>query len=333
MTPSHTLRVPKLSIVVIVYSMRREAPRTLLSLSAAYQQTIDPQEYEVLVVENGSAEPLEAEQVGEYGDNFRYIRLETASSSPVPAINHAVSQARGRYVGLMIDGARIVTPCMLHFALLCLTAFPRALVGSLGFHLGPDYQHRSIDRGYDAQREDELLASIDWPNDGYRLFEIAALAESSRYGWLGCPAESNCVFLPKVIFHELGGFDESFDLPGGGFANLDFWVRACELPSTTLITLLGEGSFHQVHGGVATNTCGEERAEWLRVWADQYVRIRGKPFASPQRRPLLFGKVHAAALPWLRRSLELSETGRSERAAKQRPSDEAPRTRSTRSRP
>ena len=45
---------PELSVVVVVYNMRREAMRTLQSLSRQYQRDIDDVRYEVIVVENGS---------------------------------------------------------------------------------------------------------------------------------------------------------------------------------------------------------------------------------------------------------------------------------------
>ncbi|HAU37823.1 MAG TPA: hypothetical protein DCX07_08915 [Phycisphaerales bacterium] len=51
-------RTPTLSIVVTVYNMRREAPRTLRSLTPEYQG-VDAETYEVIVVENGSSEPYE----------------------------------------------------------------------------------------------------------------------------------------------------------------------------------------------------------------------------------------------------------------------------------
>ena len=44
-----------LSVVVVVHDMLREARRTLHSLSRSYQEGIDDLDYEVIVVENGSA--------------------------------------------------------------------------------------------------------------------------------------------------------------------------------------------------------------------------------------------------------------------------------------
>lgn len=42
-------RKPNVSVVVVVYNMPREAPRTLHSLSAEYQRHIDADDYEVIV--------------------------------------------------------------------------------------------------------------------------------------------------------------------------------------------------------------------------------------------------------------------------------------------
>lgn len=47
-----------MSLVVIVYDMQREAPRTLQSLTPEYRHGMAVDHYEVLVVDNGSPMPL-----------------------------------------------------------------------------------------------------------------------------------------------------------------------------------------------------------------------------------------------------------------------------------
>ncbi len=54
LAPAAPTEALDLSVVVVFYNMRREAARTLHSLSRAYQQGIDELQYEVIVVENGS---------------------------------------------------------------------------------------------------------------------------------------------------------------------------------------------------------------------------------------------------------------------------------------
>ena len=48
----------RLSIVVIGFDMKRELPRTVVSLLPPYQQGVHHDEVEIIVVDNGSAEPV-----------------------------------------------------------------------------------------------------------------------------------------------------------------------------------------------------------------------------------------------------------------------------------
>ena len=104
---------PLLSVIVVCHNMRREAPRTLFSLSRAYQRGISDLDYEVLVVDNGSTEPLDKARVEAFGPEFRYFFYKTNAVSPVLAINEMVVQARGRMLAVCIDGARILSPGIL----------------------------------------------------------------------------------------------------------------------------------------------------------------------------------------------------------------------------
>src|SRR3954454_18577393 len=96
-------RKPVISVVVVVYNIPREAPRTLLSLSASYQRDIDPDDYEVIVVDNGSNPALYAEAVAAYGGTFRLLRVDPAPPSPAHAVNRGLAAARGSVIGVMID--------------------------------------------------------------------------------------------------------------------------------------------------------------------------------------------------------------------------------------
>jgi hypothetical protein len=275
----------KLSVVVVVYNIPREVPRTLLSLSASYQRDIAPSDYEVIVVDNGSDPALDPEMVTSFGDNFRLIRIDPAPPSPAHAVNRGIAEARGDIVGVMIDGARIASPGLLHFALHGAHLYGKAIVATLGWYLGFDFQRFAMRGGYDAAREDALLASISWPEDGYRLFEISTMDESSVEGWF-CPiAESNALFLKRECWHALQGMDERFDAPGGGLVNLDTFERALALPDAQLVILLGEGTFHQLHGGIATNGSPEQQAENWQQWAGQYTQIRQRAYQVPPGKP------------------------------------------------
>ncbi len=84
-----------MTAIVVVHNMAREAPRTLRSLSAEYQQHIGADEYEVIVVDNGSDPPLEASVLDGLEGDFRLIRVDPAPRSPAHAINVGLAAARG----------------------------------------------------------------------------------------------------------------------------------------------------------------------------------------------------------------------------------------------
>jgi glycosyltransferase involved in cell wall biosynthesis len=295
---------PELSVVVVVHNMAREAPRTLYSLSAAYQRHIGADDYEIIVVDNGSTPPFDSKAIASLNGNFRLLRLDPAPASPARAINRGLAEARGKVVGVMIDGARIVTPGLLHFARRGVELYPRAVVVTLGWYLGRDLQRWSMEAGYNRQREDAMLASIGWPQDGYRLFDIAAFDESSVDGWFSQIEESNALFLSRDSWNRLGGVDERFDAPGGGYINLDTLGRAMELPDSELVVLLGEATFHQLHGGIATNQSYRNLAQSLGKWEEQYQAIRQRPWRAPSSRNRTYiGTLPQSVLPHLARAI------------------------------
>lgn len=296
---------PQLTVVVVTFDQERELPRTLRSLGAPYQRGIDPHAVEVIVVDNGSPRAVpERPIVG--GARVRVIRLDDAAVSPARAANLGLEQATGDVVGLVIDGARLASPGLLQTALLAHRLSPRAVVTAPAWHLGPDLQRRSSTVGYDQAAEDELLESVAWEQDGYRLFEVSTPAASSARGLFGPMGESSSLFLRRSVWTELGGLDERFALPGGGLVNHDLYRRACALPDAPLVVLLGEGTFHQIHGGAATSvrvTSDEMRAD--------YESICGEPHRPPGRAPVFFGSVPPTYWGHIAHSLRLGEERRS----------------------
>lgn len=271
------LRRPLVSVVVVVHNIPQQARRTLLSLSRDYQRHVGHDDYEVIVVDNGSTPPVDLATLADLNEPFRVIRMPSpASPSPARAVNCGLAAARGDVIGVMIDGARLVTPGLLHFAYHGVQLYEKAVVATLGWYLGADLQRWSMQAGHDAHYETQLLDSINWPADGYRLFEIATLDESSVDGWVQPIAESNALFMRRAMWDAIGGFDERFDLPGGGLLNLHVMRQTLELPGSRLVVLAGEGTFHQFHGGVATNTPAEEFAAHFAPWLQQYETIAGR---------------------------------------------------------
>lgn len=281
-----------LSIIVIVYAMPEQAKRTLYSLSTAHQRGVTADDYEVLVVENASPRLLGQEAALRYDMKARYFLRSETDRSPVGAANFGVDQALAPNVALMIDGARMVTPGIVEWSLRGLNLVEDAVVAVPGYHLGSELQQRAVDRGYDEKAEAGLLRDIEWPSNGYRLFDVSCLSGSCRRGLLQPFAESNFLCTSKRLFHKVHGYDAKFGTAGGGYCNLDLYKRLCDRPETTIVVLPGEGTFHQYHAGVTTGgTRGDARERLMEDNHDEYASIRGHRYKLPTKRGILLGPV------------------------------------------
>jgi Glycosyl transferase family 2 len=278
------------SLVVISYEMTRELPRTLLSLSPAYQG-LDARDYEIILVDNASRVPPRAEDFAALGADLTLFRCTEPTHSPVNAINEGLARAKGDLIGIWIDGARMASPGLVRACIAAAALHPRPVIATLNYQLGPDVQRISSANGYDQAAEDALLAGIGWPKDGYRLFDIATL--EMRGGALGPMLESNALFLPRTLWDALGGYDIAFQEPGGGMVNPDTLLRAVALPDTKLIRILGEGTFHQIHGGLSTSTQAQAMAV-LKEGSKTYLRLRGKPLAHVRERGWVYNSRSGA---------------------------------------
>ncbi len=272
-----------LSVVVVVYNMRREAERTLQALSRSYQKGMADTAYEVIVVENGSSadQRLGEEFVSSFGPEFRYLDLgDDAKPSPAYALNQGIRMAEGRAFALMIDGAHVVTPGVLRYGLAGLETYAPAIVATQQWYVGPGQQGDAMESGYDQAYEDRLFQQISWPANGYGLFQIGSFVGDRD--WFDGLWESNCIFVRRPLLQQVGGFDETFSLPGGGYANLDLYERLGAAPGVRVASILGEGSFHQMHGGTTTNQPdAEERRSRVFSYGEHYADVRGKPFKGP----------------------------------------------------
>ena len=90
--------------------------------------------------------------------------------------------------------------------------------------------------------------------------------------------------------------------------NHDLYRRACRLDAIELIALLGEGTFHQFHGGAAT----AGRFTWDEMHTE-YEHVRGMAYRPPENEPLYVGRIPAATLPLVARSAELASQRRTRR--------------------
>jgi len=307
---------PALSILVVVYDMRQQAMNTLHSLSAAYQSGVDESDYEVLVLENNSGSNLDPDELASLGQNFHYYLRREPGVSPAPAINEGLARCNGSHVGLLIDGARMLSPGVLSKARQALK-LPGAIVATPGYYLSEQgrSEHGSgeVEASVVLQTETSLLDKSNWREDGYRLFQQACFSNGNRHGYLDPWMECNALFCAKTLLDKVGGADERFDLSGGGALNLHLYRQLATSEGTQLVILPGEGNFHQFHGGTST-TSGEERDALVKTFKEQLDGCWPGGFKAVSRQPTLFGTIPPAALPFLLASAN-SSAARYERFA------------------
>jgi glycosyltransferase involved in cell wall biosynthesis len=299
---------PKLSVIVVCYEMAAQIKNTLRSLVPPYQRGVKTTDYEIILIDNGTAKILD-DNTRTISPNLQYIYLSPTESSlsPAPAMNRGAALSRAPLLCLMVDGARLVTPGVLSWGMRLLELSPRAIVEVRGWHLGPKWQPESVAEGYNHEMESQLLDQVRWWENGYRLFDISANSAQTKQGISQPASESNCLFLSRSLFDQLGGFDERYEEAGGGLVNLDFYARAVAA-ADHVWTLLGEGTFHQVHGGAATSLSLEELRLAIIRWSAESSRLRG-PLPPPDpAKFILAGHIPAEFQTWLRRTTSARQT-------------------------
>jgi hypothetical protein len=272
--------------------MPRQAMNTLYSLSQDYQRNLPSTDYEIIVVENRSAACLNQGDVEKLGPQFRYFLRDEIGVSPAAAINFGFDQARGDYIGLMIDGARMVSPGILQKVDLAQQMFDAPMLIVPSYDLGEGIQQDS--HGYGEKAESSLLQSIEWPQDGYRLFAIAVLGEANERGYMNPIMECTCLFVHRRFWQQIGYADERFQKAGGGALNLHIFRQLGLIKELKLVILPGEGAFHQFHGGVTTNNQGgvdEKEKEFF----EELVAYWPGGFSSVRRRPMVLGNIPPAS--------------------------------------
>jgi len=294
---------PKISIVLIVYNMPRQAMNTLYSLSAQYQLNATAEDYEIIVVENRSSCTLDPQAIKDILPNSYYFLRDESGTSPVHAINFGFEQCRAPTIGLMIDGARILSPRVLEYALMAQRIDKHALVAVPGYNLGPSEHQFAQQYQYDESTEIQQLEKIEWKNNGYRLFDISSIGGANPTGVINPLLESNCVFASRSCFEKIGWADTEFTYPGGGSLNLHLFRSLGMLPETHHYFILpGEGSFHQLHGGVTTQS-RVDREQLLKQFAKQ-LNKRWGVFSVLKREPILLGAVTVHAQRFLNLSCQ-----------------------------
>ena len=279
-------REKKLTVLINFYNMKREAKRTLFTLTEAYQG-LSSEFYDVIVIDNGSSEPLDEDFVKSFGSNFFYLFFNSKHPSPVEALNYSAKMVKSEYIMCLIDGARMLSPGILQYSFNAWKLSEHPFVYTIGMHLGDEMQNIAMEKGYNQEVEDTLLNTIDWKENGYKLFSISSIAASSKNGFFSMITESNCFSLKRKDFLDIGGFNDKFISPGAGLVNLDFFNIVNNQVEIMPILLLGEATFHQFHGGVATNV--PMRDHPFSKMNEEYKSIYGSSYSQKWKKPYYFG--------------------------------------------
>lgn len=290
-----------LTVIINFFNMQREAKRTLATLSKRYQRGCDDINYEVIAIDHGSSEPLDADLVTSAGENFHYRYLDTDSVSPCYALNAAVDATDSEFVLVSIDGARMFSPGVIAQCFAAADRFDHPFVFGLNAHIGAKKQFQLLGEGYTQADEDALLDTVDWRADGYRLFDISCLGNLIAHDT--GPNESNVVFLRKADFKAVNGYNSAFESPGGGFASIDLFKRLIKSPGIEPILLIGEATFHQMHGGAVTSAQGAARKVKMAAMRQEYAEIAG---TAPKRLSYAFERLGEPHDRW-RRLIEREE--------------------------
>lgn len=279
----------KLSVIVIFFNNRREAPRTLHTLTRAYQEKIQSLDYEVLAIDSNSPEPLNEKTVTSFGAEFSYHFVKTLHPSPVEALRRGLELSKGEYIMVIIDGAHMLTPGILYKWQDATRSYPASMVYTQRYHLGKYLQNDNQDHNQNI--EDALLNSIDWKNNGYELFRICHFTQSGEW-WFSKHMESNCFIIPRQKLIEHGSIYKDFFSVGGGFLNMEMFKKAAEDTELTTIVLMGESTFHQFHGGTTTNITREEIKQKLIGYRKEYFDLNQSHYGRPKRLDIhYFGNV------------------------------------------
>ena len=130
----------------------------------------------------------------------------------------------------MIDGAHLLTPGVLRHGMLGLSTYAPAVVTARQWYVGPGQQPDTLAGGLRQRvrgppvRPDRLA--------GRRLpaFEIGHFIGDARL--VRRRVGEQLHLRPPGLIDQVGGMDESFSTPGGGFVNLDLFERMVSSPGS-----------------------------------------------------------------------------------------------------
>ena len=214
-----------LTVVVVFYNMRREAARTLRSPFARATNRVS---------RTSPTRSSRSRTARSRPEARRGVRPELRPRVPLRRHGRGGSavalaraergnQGRSRQQLRADDrrGAHVLTPSVVELGLKGLRDVrDRPSSRHSSGTCGPGQQGDAMSDGYDQAYEDRLFGPHRLA--GCRAIDSSRSATSSAgaTGSTACGRATACS-CPRAQLEQVGGFDENFSMPGGGFANLD----------------------------------------------------------------------------------------------------------------
>ncbi len=193
---STTMTTPLVSIVIPTYARPERLSECLAALA---RQTLHADTFEIVVVDDGSPQPIApAADTAAAGPMIHIIRQP--NTGPSAARNRGIAEARGELIALTDDDC-LPTPAWLESLVTAHRRSPDALVGGITFNGLTDDVFATTS---------QLIIDL--------VYEHFNADESSAYF-----LTSNNMLCSRAAYSELGGFDTTF--PRAGAEDRDFCER------------------------------------------------------------------------------------------------------------
>ena len=262
-------------IVVGAHNMPSQVRRTLISLTPTYQAS-RLENIHICLIDNSLSSHVIHQDLNFSPWTFEFSSIPFSNKPIHHLIDTRIKSSSEDIVGVLIDGARLVSNQVIDHACHIITLSPFNIVSVPNYQLGSCMQMRNP-LAVDDKFNEKLLKSINWPHSN--CSDLIRISSMESHAGSDIPLfETNCLFVSRYLYNLVGGFDYSFRRSDGGFASADLFSRLVNLSNSRLYILHKEGSFHQFHGG--TTTADAYKTEkLLKEMTREYLAIRKKPFS------------------------------------------------------
>lgn len=265
--------MPAVSIVVPTYNCAKYLPETL---TAILRQDFD--DFEIVVVDDGSTDDTEAVVRGVASDKVRYVR-QSNSGGPSGPRNHGVQLAGGRYIALC-DSDDVMLPGKLRAAVSFLDEHPHLGLVFGDMELCNDDGSRIEGTFLSRRRTFRTLPRRHLGAERYLIASADAHGALLGENFIGISG----VVAPRNVLLKIGGFDETLS-PA---ADWDIVLRIARDHDIGFLSMVGH-RYRLRPSGLTGQGYASMAADQIRVLGKQFQQ--GLPRASRVRARSFLGEV------------------------------------------